>query len=61
MSFDEFLNLVKTVKILYGREVAHSLFQKNYKQFYNLNDVSESGIDLDFESLPLQIDSDMIK
>lgn len=53
MKFDEFLNLVKTVKILYGREHAHSLFIKNYKKFYNLNDIGLEDLP-DFEDIPLQ-------
>lgn len=39
MPFDEFLHLVRTIKILYGREVAQDLFQKNYRLYYNLNDM----------------------
>lgn len=39
MPFNEFLNLTKTIKILYGRDYACEFFEKNYKEFYDLNDM----------------------
>lgn len=39
MPFSEFLNLTKIIKMLYGREYACEFFQKNYKEFYDLNDM----------------------
>lgn len=30
MSFDEFLNLVKVLKMLYGREIASKVLEKIY-------------------------------
>lgn len=41
----EFLELVKVVKMLYGREIAEKLFTKNLKVFYNVD--SESLIKLE--------------
>ncbi len=60
MPFSEFLQLVKTVKILYGREFAISLFRKNYRKYYNLNEI---GLDKfpDFEDLPLQLKDPRVK
>lgn len=60
MPFSDFLQLVKTVKILYGREFAISLFQKNYRKYYNLNEI---GIDAfpAFEDLPLQLRDPRVK
>lgn len=40
MSFDEFLNFIKVVKMLYGRQVACEIFEKNYKKYYNLKNAS---------------------
>lgn len=37
MSFQEFLDLVKVVKMLYGREFAEVLFKNNIDLFYKLN------------------------
>lgn len=51
MPFNEFLNLIKVLKQLYGRDYAQRVFEKNYRLFYNLN---ELGTELDFEDLPLQ-------
>lgn len=36
----EFLELVKVVKMLYGRDVAEKLFTKNIETFYNVNSAS---------------------
>lgn len=40
MPFDEFLKLVSTVKMLYGRSVAEKFFTTNIQQYYNLNSAS---------------------
>lgn len=40
LSFEEFLSLVKVVKMLYGREVAERLFTKKIKEWYNIDSVS---------------------
>lgn len=54
MPFSEFLQLVQTIKVLYGREYARDLFMKNYKQYYNLNDFfCESRFSPDFLEKPL--------
>ena len=52
MPFVEFLQLVKVVKMLYGREQAVDLFQKNYRKYYNLNEMFVAS--LDYEDIPLQ-------
>lgn len=39
MPFLEFLQLTKTIKLLYGRDYACEFFEKNYKEFYDLNDM----------------------
>lgn len=39
MPFIEFLQLTKTIKLLYGRDYACEFFEKNYKEFYDLNDM----------------------
>lgn len=33
ISLDEFLNLIKVVKMLYGREIAITLFEKNINTY----------------------------
>jgi hypothetical protein len=37
MNFREFLHLVSTIKMLYGRVYASKVFEKNIDKFYNLN------------------------
>lgn len=44
MTYDEFLNTCKILKMLYGREVAEKFLTKNIHKYYNLN--SESLIDI---------------
>lgn len=36
----EFLELVKVVKMLYGRDIAEKLFTKNINTFYNVSSAS---------------------
>ena len=38
--FDEFLQLVKVVKMLYGREPATKLLENNLHKYYNLDSAS---------------------
>lgn len=52
MPFDEFLHLTRTIKILYGREQARDLFMKNYRKYYNLNEIFV--LPAEFEKTPLQ-------
>jgi len=40
MLFSEFLDLVKVMKMLYGREIAEKFFTKNVTSFYNLDSES---------------------
>lgn len=40
MSFEEFLDLVKVIKMLYGRNIACEVFEKNYQKYYNLKNAS---------------------
>jgi hypothetical protein len=44
MTFLEFLQLVKVVRMLYGRDVAERFFTKNINKYYNLNSESISNI-----------------
>lgn len=37
MNFLEFLQLVKVTKMLYGRDVAINLLEKNLHKYYNLD------------------------
>lgn len=40
MSFMEFLELVKVIKMLYGRDLAEKVFTKNIGSYYNINSES---------------------
>ena len=40
MSFNEFLNLVKVIKMLYGREISSKVLEKNLHKYYNLSSES---------------------
>lgn len=40
MTFQEFLSLVKTIKMLYGRDLATKVFEKNLNSYYNLDSAS---------------------
>lgn len=42
MPFNEFLDLVKVMKMLYGREIAEKFFAKNIQLYYNLDSASIS-------------------
>lgn len=44
MSFTEFLNFVKVVKMLYGRDVACNILEKNLHKYYNLDSESLSNL-----------------
>jgi len=37
MQFNEFLQLVKVIRMLYGTEIAADVFAKNISKYYNLN------------------------
>jgi len=37
MSFSEFLDLVKVLRMLFGRDIADQYFTKNIDLYYNLN------------------------
>lgn len=40
MSFLEFLKLVATIKMLYGRDIAERVFTNNLNKYYNLDSES---------------------
>lgn len=40
MSFLEFLQLVKVFKMIYGRDIAQNILEKNLHKYYNLNSES---------------------
>lgn len=40
MPFNEFLDLVKVLKMLYGSEIAKNFFTKNVNKYYNLDSES---------------------
>ena len=40
LSFTEFLDLVKVLKMLYGREIAERVFTENLSRVYNINNAS---------------------
>lgn len=44
MSFMEFLEFVKVVKMLYGRDFAEKLFTKNISSYYNISSESLSKL-----------------
>lgn len=37
MNFNEFLSLIKVIRMLYGRDFAEIVFAKNIDQYYDLN------------------------
>jgi hypothetical protein len=40
MKYSDFLDTVKVLKMLYGREIAEKFFTKNASMYYNLNSES---------------------
>jgi len=40
MKYQDFLDTVKVLKMLYGREIAEKFFAKNAKLYYNLDSES---------------------
>lgn len=44
MPFLEFLQLVKTLKMLFGREIAEKFFTKNINMYYDLNSESLTSL-----------------
>lgn len=52
MPFAEFLEFVKIIKMLYGKDQARDLFMKNYRKYYNLNEMFI--LDAEYEKVPLQ-------
>lgn len=44
MSFLEFLALVKVFKMIYGRDVAQNILEKNLHKYYNLDSESLSKL-----------------
>ena len=44
LTFEEFLDLVKVVKMLYGRDVAEKCFTKGLSQLYNIDSASISKL-----------------
>ena len=38
----EFLNLIKVLRMLYGRDFATKVFENNFKTFYNVDSASLS-------------------
>jgi len=36
MTFEEFLNLTKVIRMLYGKEIAVNFFENNIDRFYKL-------------------------
>jgi len=57
MPFDSFLKLVCTVRSIYDKQTAQTLFENNIGQFYNLgkfNPKKDVKIPLHFEEVGLQ-------
>lgn len=44
MSFVEFLDFIKVIKMLYGRDVATNIFEKNLHKYYNLDSESLNNL-----------------
>lgn len=44
MSYQEFLDTVKVLKMLYGRDVAEKFFTKNITEVYNITSESLSKL-----------------
>lgn len=44
LNFDEFLSLVKVLKMLYGREIAEKCFTNGLSQLYNIDSASFSKL-----------------
>lgn len=44
MSFIEFLEFVKVVKMLYGRDIATNILEKNLHKYYNLDSESLNNL-----------------
>lgn len=40
MTYTEFLNTIKVIKMLYGRDVAEKVFTTNVDKWYNLDSAS---------------------
>lgn len=44
LTLEEFLHLVKVIKMLYGREIAEKYFTKGLSQIYNIDSASLSKL-----------------